>query len=155
MAVASNGCAEVSAESEARPLDVMPLSLAKSCCGSWAVPWNSTYASSGKKPKKTKEQKLKAALSGGKGRKKKGSKGKVKEKMLNAVLFDKATYDKMMKEIPKTKLITPAVVSERCKINGSLARQAIRHLEGEGLISAIDTHHSLLLYSRKIQEAAA
>jgi len=58
---------------------------------------------------KTKEQKLKAALSGGKGRKKKWNKGKVKEKMMNAILFDKPTYDKMLKEIPKTKLITPSV----------------------------------------------
>ena len=61
-----------------------------------------------------------------------------------------ATYDKMMKEIPKSKMITPSIVSERCKINGSLARQAIRHLEGEGLIQAVgETHHTLLLYTRK------
>mmetsp|Transcript_20737 Transcript_20737/g.52242 ORF Transcript_20737/g.52242 Transcript_20737/m.52242 type:complete len:111 (-) Transcript_20737:108-440(-) len=101
---------------------------------------------------KTKEQKLKAALSGGKGRKKKWSKGKVKEKMMNAVLFDKPTYDKMMKEIPKTKLITQAVVSERCKINGSLARQAIRHLEGEGHIVPVgDKHHALMIYTRNVK----
>merc|ERR1712232_462521 len=100
---------------------------------------------------KTKEQKLKAALSGGKGRKKKWSKGKVKEKLMNAVLFDKATYDRMVKEIPKTKLITQAVVSERTKINGSLARQAIRHLAGEGKIVRVgDPHHTLLLYTRAI-----
>ena len=67
---------------------------------------------------KTKEQKLKAALSGGKGRKKKWSKGKVKDKLMNAVLFDKTTYDKLMKEIPKKKLITTSIVSEMCKING-------------------------------------
>merc|ERR1712194_899131 len=52
----------------------------------------------------------------------------VKEKLANMVQFDKATYDKMMKEIPKAKLITPSVVSERLKVNGSVARQAIRHL---------------------------
>ena len=62
-----------------------------------------------KTAQKTKEQKLKAALSGGKGRKKKWNKGKVKEKMMNAILFDKPTYDRGMKEIPKTKLITPSV----------------------------------------------
>lgn len=38
---------------------------------------------------KTKEQKMKAAMSGGKGRKKKWSKGKVKEKLNHSVLFDK------------------------------------------------------------------
>jgi len=42
-------------------------------------------------------------------------------------MFDKATYDKMMQEIPKAKLITPSVVSERLKVNGSVVRSAIRH----------------------------
>ena len=71
--------------------------------------------------------------------------------MLNAVLFDKATYDKMMKDIPKVKLITQAIVSERCKINGALARQAIRHLAGQGKIVPVGgQHHSLLLYTRSV-----
>merc|ERR1712194_14319 len=51
---------------------------------------------------------------GGKSKKKKWAKGKVKEKLANMVQFDKATYDKMMKEIPKAKLITPSVVPEPC-----------------------------------------
>lgn len=100
---------------------------------------------------KTKEQKLKAALSGGKGRKKKWSKGKVKEKLMNAVLFDKTTYDKLMKEIPKTKLITTAVVSERCKINGSLARAAIRYLHLKDLIVPVGKqHHAVPIYTRNV-----
>ncbi|CAE8647563.1 unnamed protein product [Polarella glacialis] len=70
---------------------------------------------------KSKEAKMKAAMAGGKGKKKKWSKGKVKEKLANLVMFDKATYDKMLKEIPKAKLITPSVVSERLKVNGSVA----------------------------------
>eukprot|EP00913_Durusdinium_trenchii_P024316 g22829.t1 len=78
---------------------------------------------------KSKEAKMKAAMAGGKSRKKKWAKGKVKEKLANLVMFDKATYDKMLKEIPKARLITPSVVSERLKVNGSVARQAIRHLE--------------------------
>jgi len=41
----------------------------------------------------------------------KKEKGKVKDKLMNAVLFDKTTYDKLMKEIPKKKLITTATVS--------------------------------------------
>ena len=32
----------------------------------------------------------------------------------------------------KARLITPSVVSERLKVNGSVARQAIRHLEDRG-----------------------
>merc|ERR1712232_563216 len=85
---------------------------------------------------KSKEAKMKAAMAGGKSKKKKWSKGKVKEKLTNLVMFDKSTYDKMMKEIPKAKLITPSVVSERLKVNGSVARLAFRHLEEKGLIAA-------------------
>lgn len=40
-------------------------------------------------------------------------------KLNNLVLFDKATYDKLCKEVPNYKLITPAVVSERLKIRVS------------------------------------
>merc|ERR1712039_988999 len=100
---------------------------------------------------KSKEAKMKAAMAGGKSKKKKWSKGKVKEKLSNMVMFDKATYDKMMKEIPKAKLITPSVVSERLKVNGSVARQAIRHLEEKGLITHVgEKHHAQLIYTRKI-----
>ena len=48
------------------------------------------------------------------------------------VLFDKATYDKLCKEVPNYKLITPAVVSERLKIRGSLARAALQELLSKG-----------------------
>ena len=40
----------------------------------------------------------------------------VKEKLMNNVMWDKATVDKLVKEIPKAKLITPATVSERLKV---------------------------------------
>eukprot|EP00913_Durusdinium_trenchii_P020081 g18870.t1 len=39
---------------------------------------------------KSKEAKMKAAMAGGKSRKKKWAKGKVKEKLANLVMFDKA-----------------------------------------------------------------
>merc|ERR1712179_137281 len=97
------------------------------------------------------EAKMKAAMAGGKSKKKKWAKGKVKEKLANMVQFDKATYDRMLKEIPKAKLITPSVVSERLKVNGSVARQAIRHLEEKGLIATVgDKHHAQMIYTRKI-----
>merc|ERR1711972_860907 len=100
---------------------------------------------------KSKEAKMKAAMAGSKGKKKKWSKGKVKEKLANLVMFDKATYDKLLKEIPKAKLITPSVVSERLKINGSVARLAIRHLEEKGLIAHVgEKHHVQMIYTRKI-----
>merc|ERR1712048_1049244 len=100
---------------------------------------------------KSKEAKLKAAMAGGRSKKKKWSKGKVKEKLVNMVMFDKATYDKMLKEIPKAKLITPSVVSERLKVNGSVAREAIRHLEEKGLITHVgEKHAAQLIYTRRI-----
>ncbi|PHT94742.1 40S ribosomal protein S25 [Capsicum annuum] len=46
----------------------------------------------------------------------KWSKGKQKEKVNNMVLFDKATYDKLLSEAPKYKLITPSVLSDRLKV---------------------------------------
>lgn len=46
----------------------------------------------------------------------KWSKGKQKEKVNNAVLFDQASYDKMLTEVPKFKQITPSVLSERLRV---------------------------------------
>ena len=50
---------------------------------------------------KSKEAKMKAAMSGGKAKRKKWSKGKVREKIANLVQFDQKTYDRMMLEVPK------------------------------------------------------
>ncbi|KAJ3615654.1 hypothetical protein Zmor_012398 [Zophobas morio] len=51
------------------------------------------------KQQKSKAEKAAAALSGGKGRKKKWSKGKTKDKLNNAVLFNEQTYEKLRKEV--------------------------------------------------------
>ncbi|KAJ8412556.1 hypothetical protein AAFF_G00128920 [Aldrovandia affinis] len=83
---------------------------------------------------KSKKDKDPVNKSGGKAKKKKWSKGKVRDKLNNLVLFDKATYDKLYKEVPNYKLITPAVVSERLKIRGSLARAALQELLVKGMI---------------------
>merc|ERR1719304_34962 len=85
---------------------------------------------------------------GGKAKKKKWSKGKVRDKLNNLILFDKATYDKMLKEVPSYKLITPSVVSERLKVRGSLAKQALRELHSKGLIRLVSKHSSQLIYTR-------
>merc|ERR1712236_204015 len=79
---------------------------------------------------------------GGKAKKKKWSKGKVRDKLNNLVLFDKATYDKFLKEVPSYKLITPSVVSERLKISGSLARRALEDLQQKGLIKLVLKHRA-------------
>merc|ERR1711963_62300 len=86
--------------------------------------------------------------SGGKAKKKKWSKGKVRDKLNNLILFDKATYDKLYKEVPSYKLITPSVVSERLKVRGSLAKQALRELHGKGLIRLVSRHSSQMIYTR-------
>jgi len=85
---------------------------------------------------------------GGKAKKKKWSKGKVRDKLNNLVLFDKPTLDKLMKEVPSYKLITPSVVSERLKIRGSLARFALKELESQGLIRKVEAHHAQIIYTR-------
>ncbi|KAK7269699.1 hypothetical protein RIF29_22433 [Crotalaria pallida] len=85
---------------------------------------------------------------GGKQKKKKWSKGKQKEKVNNMVLFDQASYDKLLSEAPKYKLITPSVLSDRLTINGSLARKAIKDLMARGSIRMISSHASQQIYTR-------
>jgi small subunit ribosomal protein S25e len=67
----------------------------------------------------------------------KWSKGKVRDKLNNQVLFDKVTYEKLLKEVPAYKLITPSVVSERLKVRGSLARKALDELLQKGKVAPV------------------
>merc|ERR1739845_254410 len=85
---------------------------------------------------------------GGKKSKKKWSKGKTRDKLQNAVFFDKTTYDKFMKEVPGHKFIAPSVVSERLKIRGSLARLALKELYSKNLIQLVSKHHSQEIYTK-------
>eukprot|EP00246_Nothoceros_aenigmaticus_P005724 TRINITY_DN17_c0_g1_i1.p1 TRINITY_DN17_c0_g1~~TRINITY_DN17_c0_g1_i1.p1 ORF type:complete len:111 (+),score=26.97 TRINITY_DN17_c0_g1_i1:146-478(+) len=85
---------------------------------------------------------------GGKQKKKKWSKGKQKEKVNNMVLFDQATYDKLLSEVPKYKLITPSVLSDRLRITGSLARRAIQELTSKGTIRLVAAHANQQIYTR-------
>merc|ERR1712040_10742 len=96
----------------------------------------------GKNPKK------KEGGGGGKAKKKKWSKGKTRDKLNNLVLFDKATYDKLLKEVPTYKLITPSIVSERLKVRGSLARKALIQLHTKGVVSCVVRHSSQMIYTR-------
>ncbi|KAF9393951.1 hypothetical protein BGX21_010539 [Mortierella sp. AD011] len=89
-----------------------------------------------------------SSSSGGKAKKKKWSKGKVKDKANNAVILDKATYDKLMKEVPTYKLVSPSVLVDRLRVNGSLARTAIRELVKLGLIVPVSTHGAQWIYTR-------
>merc|ERR1712098_923121 len=103
------------------------------------------------KAQKSKEQKMAAAMAGSKKGKKKWTKGKVKEKLMNDVMWTKGSVDKLMKEIPKSKLITIATVSEPLKVNASLAREGLRFLEDKGLIQQVgEQHGSMKIYTRKV-----
>merc|ERR1712062_367146 len=97
----------------------------------------------GKQPAKKKE-----GSGGGKAKKKKWSKGKTRDKLNNLVLFDKATYDKLYKEVPTYKIITPAIVSERLKVRGSLARKALIELCDKGVIKQVVKHSRMQIYTR-------
>merc|ERR1712029_205449 len=92
---------------------------------------------------------------GGKAKKKKWSKGKTRDKLNNLVLFDKATYDKLLKEVPTYKLITPSIVSERLKVRGSLAKRGMGELHEKGLIKLVLSHHAQMVYTRCAKEEGA
>merc|ERR1711997_1276768 len=81
-----------------------------------------------------KAPKKKEGSGGGKAKKKKWSKGK--------------TRDKLYKEVPTYKLITPSIVSERLKVRGSLARKALIELHAKGLIKQIVNHSAQMIYTR-------
>merc|ERR1712214_191946 len=98
-----------------------------------------------KTPSKTPKKK---EGGGGKAKKRKWSKGKSRDKLNNLVLFDKVTYDKLYKEVPTYKLITPSIVSERLRVRGSLARKALIELEEKGLIRNVVSHRAQMIYTR-------
>merc|ERR1712196_225 len=104
--------------------------------------------------KKNLKDFLAKSKGGASAKKKKWSKGKVREKLNNLVCFDQATYDKMMKEAATFKLVTPSAISERLKINGSLARRAIKELLKAGSIKLVDKHSSQYIYTRNTTEEA-
>ncbi|ORY96778.1 S25 ribosomal protein-domain-containing protein [Syncephalastrum racemosum] len=86
--------------------------------------------------------------SGGKKAKKKWSAKKVKDKANNMVVLDKPTYERLFKEVPTYKLISQSVLVDRLRMNGSLARVAIKELEAQGLIKPLVRHRSQLIYTR-------
>ena len=61
--------------------------------------------------------------------------------------MDKATHDKLLKEIQTSRVITVATLVDRLKINGSLARKALVDLKVAGQITEVLHHHAFLLYS--------
>ena len=101
---------------------------------------------------KSKEQKMAAAMAGGKGKKKKWSKGKQRDKVDNKVLFTKEQYDRLNSEVPKMKLITVSTVVEKLKISGGLARRALNQLAEEGTIRPVCVCRAQRIYTRSVVE---
>merc|ERR1711933_89055 len=99
-----------------------------------------------------KEQKMAAAMAGGKGKKKKWSKGKSRDKVDNKVLMTKEQFDRLHSEVPKMKLITVSGVVEKLKMNGGLARKALRELEAEGKIRPVLISRAQRMYTRNVAE---
>merc|ERR1712150_400561 len=97
---------------------------------------------------KSKEAKAKAAMSSSKGKKKKWSKGKVRDKLVNLALFDKVTFDKFNKEVPGYKIVAASIASERMKVRASLAKQALRRLAAEGKIQEVVKHSGQVVYTK-------
>ena len=96
---------------------------------------------------------LKAGEGGGKARKKKWSKSKSKDKSNNAIFWSKANFDKLQKDIiAKEPYISPSVISDKLKINVSMAREAIRALVDEGKLKHNSESHSK--YSCFVKTAA-
>ncbi|KAJ3451132.1 40S ribosomal protein S25 [Anaeramoeba flamelloides] len=99
-----------------------------------------------KKAPKSKAAQLKAK--GGKKKKKKWTQGKVQEKVIRTTYMDQETWDRLYKEVPNYKVITPGIVSDRMKISVSLARKAILELEKEKKIKPVIKHNKQLIYTR-------
>merc|ERR1712205_215339 len=100
----------------------------------------------------SKEQKMAAAMAGGKGKKKKWSKGKSRDKVDNKVLFSKEQYDRFQSEVPKMKLITVSAVVEKLKISGGLARRALMEMADEGAIRPVCISRAQRIFPRNITE---
>ena len=95
-------------------------------------------------------------MAGGKGKKKKWSKGKNKEKANNQVLFEQSTYDKLMSEVPKYKMITVSILTDRLRITCSLARKAIAILIAQKMIKPVTMHSKQQIYTKTaVDEAEA
>ncbi|KAJ5901613.1 40S ribosomal protein S20 [Penicillium taxi] len=91
-----------------------------------------------------------AASTGGKKQKKKWSKGKVKDKAQHSVVLEKATSEKLNKDVQSYRLITVATLVDRHKINGSLARRVLVDLEERGQIKKIVGHSKMNIYTRAV-----
>ncbi|TPX73372.1 hypothetical protein CcCBS67573_g05368 [Chytriomyces confervae] len=69
-----------------------------------------------------------------------------------ATRFPLSILDPLFKEVPTYKLITPSVLVDRLRINGSLARVAVRDLAAKGLIKPIVISKKQMIYTRATKD---
>merc|ERR1711991_770905 len=70
------------------------------------------------------------------------------EKLNNPTLFRPENYTKFLNDVPKGRVITPASVSDKFKINASLARKALKDMARRKMIERVVVHSSLHVYTR-------
>jgi len=84
---------------------------------------------------------MKAAMAGGKGKKKKWNKGKVREKLANLVLFDQKTFDKLNTELPKVRLHIDFMLDATALLESSVSASTFPHIRASSF--ADQAHHHL------------
>merc|ERR1712216_901760 len=110
----------------------------------------------GKNASKNAQAAKSSKAKGGKTKKKSWTKTKVKEKLNNAVFLDDKSFERMLKEVPKILCVTRAVLIEKFKIGGSIARALIKELCKKNLIIPVgQQHHSFDLYKGAQAKTAA
>merc|ERR1711934_1042441 len=83
------------------------------------------------------------------------TKVKVKEKLNNAVFLEERQYEKLTKEVPKILCITRAMLCEKFKVGGTVARALLKDLADKGLIVPVgQQHRAFALYKGKEAKTA-
>ena len=97
------------------------------------------------KPQAATKDKVPKALrpSGDGAKRKKWSKSKQKEKLNNAVFWTKPLHAKLIKDIiGKEPYVTTSMVSDKLKVNMSMAREALKELREQEQIVPSSEYHS-------------
>jgi len=81
-------------------------------------------------------------------KRKKWTKGKIKEKSNNAVLIDRDGYEKIIKEVCKNKLLTPSNLTDRFHITVSLAKNIFSDLCDKKVLKSVDAATKKTLYTK-------
>lgn len=103
----------------------------------------------------TKKAKVEAANKSSKKAPKKWNKGHNREALQNAVGLDKDALNKMRNDVPKYKVITPSIISDRLKIAVSVAAAGLKQLCREKQIRLVSCSSKHRVYSRLAPVAQA